>query len=656
MANRLAGETSPYLLQHQDNPVDWYPWGEEALRRARDEQRPLLVSIGYSACHWCHVMERESFEDPEIAALMNASFVCIKVDREERPDVDAACMEACQAMTGQGGWPLNAFLTPQQAPFYVGTYFPPESRHGLPSWRAVLEAVARAWETQREEVQQSSRSVVEAIGASARMRAGSEPIDAALLDHAVQSLQGSYDRAHGGFARAPKFPMSSVIEFLLGRGETTMSLGTLRAMAAGGIHDQVGGGFARYAVDATWTVPHFEKMLYDNALLARAYLHGYQFTGDAGLRRTCEETLDWVLREMRGPEGGFYAALDADSEGVEGRFYVWTAEQLHDALGELTEPAMAWFGATAEGNFEGANVLESRGPEPSPEIRAEIRARLLRTRSERVRPGTDDKRLCAWNALMIHALGEAGAALDRTDYVEAARAAAEFVVSQMRGADGGLLRTFKDGEAKIEAYLEDHAFLLQALLALYEATFDPRWFREARALADTIIERFSDPEHGGFFTTTADRPLGFARRKDLEDSPIPSGNSAAVLGLLRLGRMTGDPRYATAAQRGLELLAPLAERHPLAFGHALQGLDFALSPVREVAIAGDGPAAAALATVVRSAFAPRVVLAGGPPEGVALLDGRSAVGGAPVAYVCEHFSCQAPVSTPQALAAALMSR
>ena len=517
----------------------------------------------------------------------------------------------------------------------------------------MLEAVARAWETQREEVQQSSLAVVKAIGASARLRAGSEPIDPALLDQAVDGLQGSFDRAHGGFGRAPKFPMGSVIEFLLGRGETTMSLGTLRAMASGGIYDQVGGGFSRYAVDATWTVPHFEKMLYDNALLARAYLHGYQLSGDAVLRRTCEETLDWVLREMRGAEGGFYAALDADSEGVEGRFYVWTVPQLRDALGELAEAAIAWFGATEAGNFEGANVLEARGPEPPAEARAQIRARLLAVRAQRVRPGTDDKRLCAWNALMIHALAEAGAALERPEYVDAARTAADFVLTEMRDADGALLRSFKDSEAKIEAYLEDHAFLLQALLALYEATFEPRWFTEARRLADLIIDRFADAEHGGFFTTSVDRPLGFARRKDLEDSPIPSGNSAAALGLLRLGRMTGDPQYATAAQRGLELLAPLAARHPLAFGHALQALDFALSPVREVAIAGQGPAADALAGVVRTAFAPRLVLAGGPPQDIALLDGRVPIAGQPAAYVCEHFTCQAPVTTPEALIAAL---
>ncbi len=651
MPNRLAAETSPYLRQHQDNPVEWYPWGEEALRRSRREQRPLLVSIGYSACHWCHVMERESFEDPEIAAYMNDSFVCIKVDREERPDVDAVCMEACQAMTGQGGWPLNAFLTPDQAPFYVGTYFPPESRHGLPSWRAVLEAVATAWDTQRDEVRRSGASVLGSIGASARMRASEDPVTPAILREAITGLRSSYDAVNGGFGRAPKFPMSSVIEFLLGQGETEMSLGTLRAMACGGINDQVGGGFARYAVDPTWTVPHFEKMLYDNALLARAYLHGFQVSGDPLLRRACEETLDWALRELRGAEGGFCAALDADSEGVEGKFYVWTADELRTVLGDLAEPAMAYFGATEAGNFEGANVLEARGPEPAQ--RAEIRERLLTARARRVGPGLDDKRLCGWNALMITALAEAGAALSRPDYVGAARAGAQFVLTELRDGEGRLLRTWKDGAGRIEAYLEDHSFLMQALTALYEATFEPRWYAEARGLGDTIIQRFADPENGGFFTTAADRELSFGRRKDLEDSPIPSGSSAAALGLLRLARLSGDAGYETHAVGVLRLLAPIAGRHPLAFGHALQAFAFHLAPVREVAIVGRGADADGLAAIVREAFSPRVVLAGGAGEGIALLEGRGTVDGRPAAYVCEHFSCQAPVTDPGELAAAL---
>ncbi len=434
MANRLAHETSPYLLQHAENPVDWYAWGDEALDRARAEDRPLLVSIGYSACHWCHVMERESFEDPEVAALMNEHFVCVKVDREERPDVDAVCMEACQAMTGQGGWPLNAFLTPEQAPFYVGTYFPPQARHGLPSWRAVLEGVAEAWEQRRDKVREQGGEVLKALGGASRLPSSDEPISEQLLTDAVQGLRGLYDSTNHGFGRAPKFPQASVIEFLLARGEREMALGTLRAMARGGIYDQVGGGFSRYAVDATWTVPHFEKMLYDNALLARAYLHGWQVSGEPLLRRVCVETLDWALREMRGAEGGFCSALDADSEGVEGKFYVWTVDELLSVLGGsgLAGEALAFFGATAEGNFEGTNVLEGRGPEPEPATLSEIRRILLEARAQRVRPGLDDKRLCSWNALMISALAEAGAALERADYVAAAVECAEFLLGEMR--------------------------------------------------------------------------------------------------------------------------------------------------------------------------------------------------------------------------------
>jgi uncharacterized protein YyaL (SSP411 family) len=640
MPNRLANETSPYLLQHKDNPVDWYPWGEEALERARAEQRPLLVSIGYSACHWCHVMERESFEDPEIAALMNERFVPVKVDREERPDVDAVCMEACQAMTGQGGWPLNAFLTPDRAPFYAGTYFPPEPRHGMPTWRAVLEAVADAWDQRRDDVLQSGQQVLDTIGASTRLRAASEPIDAEILSEAVDGLRRSFDPQQGGFARAPKFPMASVIEFLLARGDTEMSLQTLRSMAAGGIYDQVGGGFARYSVDATWTVPHFEKMLYDNALLARAYLHGWQISGEERLRRVCCETLDWALTELRGPEGGFCCALDADSEGVEGKFYVWTLEELRDVLGELYEPGVAYFGPR---EFEHAYILEGRGPEP-PEL-AEIRRRLYEARSRRVWPGLDDKRLTAWNALMISALAEAGAALERDDYVTAAVQCAEFLLSERRDSEGRLLRT-----PKIAAYLDDHAYLLQALTHLYEASLDPRWYREAVGLADTIVERFADTEHGGFFTT--DGPAsGFARRKDLEDSPIPAGGSAAAYGLLRLSLLSGEARYEEHARRALQLLAPIAGRHPLAFGHALQAIDFHLARVFEVAIVGEP--AGELLRVVRSAFRPHLVLAGGEPDGVPLLEGREPVDGRPAAYVCERFTCQAPVTSADTLAAAL---
>ena len=415
MPNRLANETSPYLLQHKDNPVEWFPWGDEALSLAREQDRPLLVSIGYSACHWCHVMERESFEDPGIAALMNERFVPVKVDREERPDIDAICMDACQRMTGQGGWPLNTFLTPEGVPFYAGTYFPPEPRHGLPSWRMVLEGVADAWEHRRAEIREQSDQVVQSLQATARLQPSPEPIQDELLDQAVAALRSSFDARNGGWGGAPKFPPASTIEFLLARGEREMTLATLRAMASGGIYDQVGGGFSRYAVDATWTVPHFEKMLYDNALLARAYLHGWQVSGEERMREVCCETLDWALREMRGPEGGFCSALDADSEGVEGKFYVWTDEELRGALGELYDDAVAYFRPRP---FEDALVLEARGPRP--ERLPEIRCKLYGARSARVRPGLDDKRLTSWNALMIAALAQAGAALNRPDYVDAA--------------------------------------------------------------------------------------------------------------------------------------------------------------------------------------------------------------------------------------------
>jgi uncharacterized protein YyaL (SSP411 family) len=649
--NRLAGETSPYLLQHKDNPVDWNPWDPEALERARHEDRPLLVSIGYSACHWCHVMERESFEDPEIARVMNEHFVCIKVDREERPDIDALCMEACQAMTGHGGWPLNAFLTPEQAPFYTGTYFPPEQRQGLPSWRMVLLAVADAWEKRREEIREQGARVAQSLGATARIRPSDEPIRQELLTEALASLRGSYDHENGGWGGAPKFPQSSTIELLMARGENDLPLDALGAMARGGIYDQVGGGFSRYAVDATWTVPHFEKMLYDNALLARAYLHGWQISGEQRLRDVCCETLDWALREMRGSEGGFCSALDADSEGVEGKFYVWTLDELRRVLGnELFPDAVAFFGATERGNFEhGLNVLEGRGARP--ERLDEIRRRLLKARSDRVRPGLDDKRLTSWNALMISALGEAGAVLEREDYRQAAVDCAAFVLDQLRDADGRLLRTWKDGRGRLSAYLEDHAFLLEALITLYEATFDPRWYHEAVTLADTMIARFTDHEQGGFFTTADDHEQLVARRKDLEDSPIPSGNSAAAFGLLRLALISGEGKYERYGLGVLRLLFTLAARHPQAFGHLLQAADFYLAPVREVAVVGPDPQP--MLRIIRSRFRPHLVLAGGDPDGVPLLEGREPVDGRTAAYVCEHFICQAPVSTPDALAALL---
>ena len=647
MANKLTQETSPYLLQHKDNPVDWYPWGEEALARARDEDRPLLLSIGYSACHWCHVMEHESFEDAETARLMNERFVCIKLDREERPDIDSIYMQACQAMTGQGGWPLNVFLTPEQVPFYAGTYFPPEQRGGMPSWRMVLEAVSDAWAERKDEIRSGSGRIVQHLEGAARLGPSKEPMDPRLLDQAVGVLRGQYDPVHGGFGGAPKFPPASAIEFLLRRGDTEMSSHTLRAMASGGMYDQVGGGFARYAVDTQWLVPHFEKMLYDNALLARAYLHGWQVTGDALFRRVCAETLDWALREMRAPEGGFFSALDADSEGEEGKFYVWTLDELREVAGD---DAAGWFGASERGNFEGRNILV-RGSDDDPDPLDEWRRKLYERRSERVWPGLDDKRLSSWNALMVSVLAEAGAVLTRADYLDAARACAEFLLRELRDESGRLLRTYKDGRARLNGYLEDHSYLLEALLALYESSFEPRWFGEARTLADAMIERFADEERGGFFDTSSDHERLLARRKDLEDHPIPAGNSSAAYGLLRLAALTGEHEYERRAVSVFRLLHEVAPRHPQAFGHLLQGLDFHLSPTREVALVGEDTRE--LERVVRSSFRPHLVLAGGAADGVPLLQDREPVDGRPAAYVCEHFACKAPVTKPEELEALL---
>src|SRR5262245_1170327 len=668
MANRLADETSPYLLQHKDNPVDWQPWGPEALERAARDDKPILLSIGYSACHWCHVMERESFENEETAALMNENFVPIKVDREERPDVDDIYMEAVQGMTGQGGWPLTVFLDPEGVPFYGGTYFPPEPRQGLPSFRQVLEATAGAYRNQREELREASARIRESLGAVGRIEQSEKALDDTLPE-ALSGLQASFDRTNGGFGGAPKFPPASVLEFLLDRGQSDPLRLTLDKMMFGGIYDQLGGGFHRYSVDATWLVPHFEKMLYDNALLARAYLHGSQVLGEERWQRVCEETLDWALREMRGPEGGFNSALDADSEGEEGRFYVWDEEELRTALADAglsadaVERVLGYWGVSPAGNFEGRNILHvplGASAQRPPELKA-ARTALLAWRDRRVRPGLDDKRICSWNALMIAALADAGAAMRRQEYLDAACACARFIWQEMRDSNGRLRRTWKNGEARLNAYLEDHAFLVEALLRLYEATLEVRWFDAARETADVMIEHFADDERGGFFTTSDDHEELIARRKDVGDHPIPSGNSSAAYGLLRLAALTGAPDYEERALGALRLFAPAASQHPDAFGHLLQAIDFHLSPVREVALVAPSNGAGAstpldeLARVVRSTHRPHVVLAGGPEgsERPELLRERPAVEGRPAAYVCEHFSCQAPVTEPEELAALL---
>ncbi len=658
MANALVNETSPYLRQHAENPVDWLPWGPVAFARAEALDRPLLVSIGYSACHWCHVMERESFADETTAKLMNEAFVCVKVDREERPDVDALYMEAVQALTGQGGWPLNVFLTPDQLPFYGGTYFPPEPRHGMPSWTQVLNAIAEAWRERRAEVFSDSQRLREHLSRGALLAPTDGTIDRAALQNALEGLHAAFDSRHGGFGSAPKFPHASVIELLLlagsgmlaepgiraqasvsplrqrvspgSAGETDKSLQSLRAMAAGGIYDQLAGGFHRYSVDASWTVPHFEKMLYDSALLARAYLHAWQTTGDARLAEVCRQTLDWALNEMKGPEGGFYSALDADSEGVEGRYYVWTVEQIAEALSaDRSNPAdarigtnagidadaeddvgardaktaIAWLGVSQEGNFidqhrpePGLCVLTGRGPVPEEATRERIRDGLLRARAKRTKPALDTKRITSWNALMIAALADAGAAFGGETghrYTEAAIACAEFVLGRLRDEQGRLLRVYDGKHARISAFLEDYAYLLEALLVLFETTCQERWFEGAVTIADTIIARFADDERGGFYSTATDVPEALiVRRKDFEDTPIPSGSSSATVGLLRLAQLTGSAEYERHALATLRLLALPASRYPTAFGHALQGLHWYLAPARPIACEVPSTAAA----------------------------------------------------------------
>jgi len=571
-------------------------------------------------------------------------------------------------MTGHGGWPLTVFLDPEGVPFYGGTYFPPEPRHGMPSFRQVLDGVASAWSTRREEIASAAEQTVRGLGAATRLEPSREILSPHVLGEAERSLATQIDGVNGGFGGAPKFPPASVLEFLMCRMAAPepsqpareMVALTLERMAKGGMYDQLGGGFARYSVDAHWLVPHFEKMLYDNALLARAYLHGWQLLGDERLRDVCTQTLDWALREMRAPEGGFFSALDADSEGEEGKFYVWTSDEVRALLGEDAEPVIRYLGLDAEPNFEGrANVLHVARDEIDPALLARARETLYEARSKRTWPGLDDKRITSWNALMIAALADAGAVLGREDYIDAARTCAEFVVAGLRDADGRLLRTYKDGRASLNAYLEDHAYLAEALLVLYEATFETRWFVEARALGDTILARFADPR-GGFFTTSDDHEQLVTRPKDIQDHPIPSGNSSALLALLRLAAFTGEREYEQPAIEAFRLLHEAAGSHPQAFGHLLQALYVHFSPRREVALVGER--VEPLAQVVRSAFRPGLVMAGMGPddasaqERIPLLAGRSAVNGRAAAYVCERFACRLPVTEPAELERELSRR
>ena len=629
--NRLAHETSPYLLQHAGNPVDWLPWGDEAFARARAEERPLLVSIGYSACHWCHVMERESFEDEATARMMNDLFVCVKVDREERPDVDAVYMDAVIALSGQGGWPMTVFVTPDGEPFFGGTYYPPEPRHGMPAFQQVLGAVAEAYRDRREDVARQAAVLVDALRQGAAKEPSAEPLTAELSDDATGVLRSQFDPQWGGFGRAPKFPPASAIEFLLRRGEFEPALGTLDGMAAGGMCDLVGGGFHRYSVDRQWLVPHFEKMLYDNALLVPAYLHAWVLTGTAGYRQIVEATVEYVLRELALDGGGFASAQDADTDGVEGLTFTWTADELAAVIGPGREELLQPF-------EHGRSVLRGRLTDEEREV-------LFAARDLRPKPFRDDKAIASWNGLMLAALAEAGRRLERDDWVDAARALAEFLLGPL-SSGGRLHRTWRDGVAKGTGYLEDYANVAHGLVELHVATGELRWLEESRRLALLAVELFADDERGGFFLTPSDGEELVARQKDLDDNPTPSGNSMLAFVLLRLARIWGDDELERRAVGVLRLVRDVASRAPSAFGWALCALDLYLSPPRELAIVG-GPDTD-LARAALRGFDPNAVVAFGPGEGVPLLEGKTLVDGKPAVYVCERFACRAPVTDPAA--------
>jgi uncharacterized protein len=633
--NRLADETSPYLLQHAGNPVDWYPWGDEAFARARAKDKPVLLSIGYAACHWCHVMEHESFEDGDTARLMNERFVSIKVDREERPDVDGLYMEAVLALAGHGGWPMTVFLDPDGRPFFGGTYYPPEPRHGLPSFRQVLGAVADAYRDRRGDLDRQAGLLTEAIRDASRLAPSMEPLTSGLLSDAVSTLERAFDPEHGGFGGAPKFPPASTLEFLFRQGSDEalgMARLTLDRMVDGGMYDLVGGGFHRYSVDAVWLVPHFEKMLYDNALLAVAYLHGWVVTGEARYRRIVEETLDYLVRELRLPEGGFASSQDADTGGVEGTTYTWTEEELAAILGD---PRPDWLLP-----FEhGRSVL--RGVIPD-----DARAKLLAARNERPQPARDDKALAAWNGLALAAFAEAGRRLDRPDYLDVARTLADFLLGPL-SEDGRMLRSFRDGTAKIDGYLEDYSCVANGLVELYTATGELRFLEEARRLALLAAERFEDPLHGGFFVASEASGL-VARRKELDDNPTPSGNAMLATVLLRLARLYSDDELERKAVGVLRLAHSLLARAPAAVGQLLCALDFHLAPAREIAVIGESPE---LRAAVLAGFEPNTVyaFATGPDDPAAaaipLLQGKDLLDGQPAVYVCERFACQAPVTS-----------
>ncbi len=683
--NRLAGETSPYLLQHAANPVDWYPWGPEALARARAEDRPIFLSIGYSACHWCHVMERESFENPDIAAVMNDHFVNIKVDREERPDLDQIYMSAVQAMTGHGGWPMSVFLTPDLKPFFGGTYFPPTDSRGMDGFPRVLLSVYRAWEERRDEIRESATEMTEQLRSFGTLPKGSGTLDLGLLDQAARAVTRNFDPVHGGFGRAPKFPHPMDLKMLLRHHARTGEepalhavRHTLEKMARGGIYDNLGGGFARYSTDDRWLVPHFEKMLYDNALLASAYLEAYQATHDPEFGRVARETMDYVLGRMTDPEGAFYSTEDADSEGVEGKYYVWSLAEVNKILGPEHARTFAYvYDVTESGNWEGHNILNLPRPigqaakllgRDEDGLRAELdasRARLLATREGRIPPAKDTKILVSWNGLMIAALSEGGRILKDERYLQAAACASAFILDRMRRDDGRLLHAFKDGRARLDAYLDDYANLIDGLTRLYEATGEPRWIESALDLARIMVDDFADVEHGGFFFTGRHHEELIARQKDYYDNATPSGNAMAATALVRLGALTGCDDLNRAARSALESVQVLLESQPAAGGQSLIALDFLLGSIREfAAIAGtDADEFRAVLEAIATPFLPHKVVAPATPDQAARLAGtiplladRPARGGRITTYICEHFTCISPVVGVGGIESALVNR
>jgi uncharacterized protein YyaL (SSP411 family) len=657
--NHLATETSPYLLQHAHNPVDWFPWGPEALEKARTEDKPILLSIGYSACHWCHVMERESFEDESIAKLMNDNFVNIKVDREERPDLDQVYMNAVQLMTGSGGWPLTAFLTPGGEPFYGGTYFPPDDKYNRPGFRRILASISEAYHKRRDDVLSNAGTLVKQINQQAQRDSANEALNLELLERASNGISERFDPTHGGFGPAPKFPSSMAIDFLLRYHDRTgeerpldMANLSLEKMAYGGLYDHVGGGFHRYSTDAYWLVPHFEKMLYDNALLARVYLDAYRVTGRTLYRRIVEETVDFIARELRDPNGGFYSTLDADSEGVEGKYYVWNRDEFDEVAGTDADLLARYFDVTTDGNFEGQNILHvSHGPAqfaPSEGVTVEelgsrvarVLPQLFARREGRIRPARDEKILTDWNGLMLGATARAAAHLGREDYRELAESNAGFLLETMWDGDR-LLHAFKDGRARFNGYVDDYADLADGLTALYELTFNDRWLKAAVEIVEKMIEEFWDFEHGGFFFTGNSHESLVARTKEYFDNATPSGNSVAADLLARLGTLLDRSDFKEKSEQICRNVSDYLASYPTGFGRLLGAVDYLVGPSQEIAVVGS---ADPFLETIRSRYLPRTVIASGEPDSIGLLNGRSALGGKPTVYLCENYVCQQPTT------------